>query len=463
MTDSDGVLDVTGAALQSRPASPDLAAGDLEPWPPAKRAWLAVVLVTLAMFMSYVDRTILSLLIEPIKASLHFSDVQMGLLQGLTFGLVFTVTMAPCGWLVDNVNRNKLLCAAIAVWSLMTATCGLAASFAQMFVARMGVAIGEATLSPTAPSLISDYFPAPRRTLPLSMYSMGAGAGVAASLLIGGLVAHAVGSGGAVVIPGLGRFETWQIVFFSLALPGLLLSLLFLIHPEPRRRGRSQTPGSEVQGGIQELKTVLLSRRSILLPHMIAYCLFNVFSFAVVSWLPAFFMRLYGWSIAEVGIRLGTVQLVTGIVGSVIGGQVARSFWRRGRKNANLLTAALFLSLMTLPAVAGTMARSGTLALISIGLMYACLLAPAGPLLGAIQDAIPGGVRGRVTALYCMMNALVGMTLGPLVVGILNDKVFVDPHSVGKSLALTTVVTLPLAGGLLAFAARQRSRLNWAG
>lgn len=429
---------------------------DTEPWPHATKAWLAVALVTLAMFMSYVDRTILSLLIEPIKSALHFSDVQMGLLQGLTFGLVFTVTMAPCGWLVDNVNRTRLLCAAIAVWSLMTAACGLAATFAQMFVARMGVAIGEATLSPTAPSLIADYFPATRRTLPLSMYSMGAGAGVASSLLIGGLVARAVGSGGAVFVPGLGKFATWQITFFSLALPGLLLSLLFLSHHEPRRRGHSET-----NGGIRELKAIVMSRRSILLPHMIAYCLFNLFSFAVLGWLPAFFMRVYGWSIAEVGFRLGMVQLLTGAVGSVVGGQVARGFWRRGRSNANLLTAALFMSVMVIPAVAGTMARSATVALISIGLMYMCLLAPAGPLLGAIQDVIPGRLRGRVTALYCMMNALVGMTLGPLVVGVLNDEVFVDPHSVGKSLALTSVVTLPLAGGLLAFAARQRSRLKW--
>ncbi len=429
-----------------------------DPWPRPVLGWSAAVLLTLAMFVSYVDRTILALLIEPIKASLGFSDVQMGLLHGLTFGLVFTLTMAPCGWLADNVNRTRLLGIAVAFWSVMTATCGLATNFAQMFVARMGVAVGEATLGPSAPSLLADYFPPERRTPPLSLYSMGAGAGVAASLLIGGLVASLVGEGRTVSLPLVGQVESWQIIFFTLALPGLFLSLLFFLQREPRRRNLGETKGT-----LQELKAVLVSRRGIILPHMAGYCLFNVFSFAVLSWLPAFFMRVHGWSIAEVGIRLGTVQLATGICGAFAGGVIARSFWKRGRLDANLLTGALFLGVMTVPAVGGALSGNPSASLFLVGLMNFCLLAPSGPLLGAVQDIVPSPLRGRVTALYYIVLGLVGMTFGPLVIGFINDHVFVYTRGIGKSIALTAIATLPLAAVCLAFAARQRTRLDWKG
>ena len=433
-------------------------ADEVAPWPTAAVGWTAAVLLTLAMFMSYVDRSILALLIEPIKVSLHCSDIQIGLLQGLTFGLVFTVTMVPCGWLVDNVNRTKLLCGAIAIWSIMTAACGLAATFTQMFAARMGVAIGEATLGPSAPSLIADYFPPGRRTPPLSLYSLGAGAGVATSLLIGGAIARVVGGGSRVSVPGLGTFQTWQIIFFVLALPGLLLSLLFFFHQEPRRRGRG-----EAEGTLLELMAILKSRRLILLPHMIGYCLYNIFSFSVLSWLPAYFMRVHGWSIAEVGIRLGAVQLLSGAMGTFVGGQLARGLWHRGRRDANLLTAALCLSVMVVPAVMATMAKSAAASLFLSGLTYLCLLAPSGPLLGAIQDVIPGPLRGRVTALYYVVLGFVGMTLGPLVIGAINEYVFVGPRGIGKSLALTAAATLPLAAALLVLAGYQRKKVQWTG
>jgi MFS family permease len=410
------------------------------------------------MFVSYMDRSILALLVQPIKASLGLSDVQMGLLHGVTFALVFTITMLPIGWLADNVSRTKLLGSAVAFWSLMTAACGLPTNFAQMFALRMGVAIGEATVSPTAPSLIADYFPPERRTPPLSLYGMGGGIGIAASLLIGGLIARFLGGSDTVAVPGIGTVNTWQVIFFGVGSPGVLLSLLLFLQREPPRRDQDQANGT-----FQEMLLVILSRRWIIFPHMAAFCLFYIAGYSMNSWLPAFFMRVHGWSLADVGIRMGTVLLVSGILGAFLGGFVARAFWRRGRRDANFLTAALFLTLIVVPAVSATTTTNAPASALLVGVMNLFLLAPGGPLLGAIQEIIPNRLRGRVTALYYVALGFVAMAIGPLVIGILNDYVFADPRSVGKSLALTAAVTLPPASALMLFAGRQRAKLDWTG
>ena len=427
-------------------------------WPSTRKAWLAAVVLTLAMFFSYIDRNILSLLVEPIKKSLSLSDVQMGLLQGLTFALVFTVMMLPLGWLADKVNRTKLVGVAIAFWSVMTAVCGLSANFTQMFLARMGVAVGEATLSPSGPAIIADYFPPERRTPPLSLYGTAAVFGVAGSLLAGGLVASFLGERQTVSIPGLGTFQAWQVIFFSVGFPGLIVSVLLFLVTEPPRRDKG-----DAQGTSAEFWNVLRTRGLIIFPQIAGFCLFNLFSNAMGAWMPAYFIRVHGWSIAQVGIRMGLLQLVCGALGAVLGGYVSRALWKRGRRNANLLTAGTFIGLVTIPAVAGTMVSNGVLAALLLGLMTALALAPGGPLLASLQEVTPNGVRGRVTALNYVVLGLFSMALGPLFIGFMNEHVFVDPKSVGKSLALTAVLTLPLAAALLLFAGRQRKKLDWIG
>lgn len=417
------------------------------PWPSPARGWAAAFLLTVAMFVSYVDRSILSLLVEPIKASLGLTDVEMGLLQGVTFGLVFTFTMLPCGWLVDNVNRTKLLGGAIAFWSMMTVACALPSTFAQMFMARMGVAVGEAALSPTAPSLIADYFPPERRTPPLTLYGIGGIIGVAASLIFGGLIAGIFGESDTISVPMIGDVETWQVIFVAVGAPGLLLSLIFFLQREPVRREQSAT-----KTNYRELWAVIVSRRWIIGPHIASFCLFNIFGQAMASWLPTFFIRIHGWSIAEVGIRLGITQLVSAIIGAFIGGYCARSLWRRGRRDANYLTAAIFLFLTAGFSIAASISADPVVSMLCFGLTTACLMAPNGAILAAIQELVPNQLRGRITALYYVALGLVSMTLGPLLIGVMNDYLFTGTDGVGKSLATIAVVTLPLAGAMMLLA-----------
>ena len=189
-------------------------AAGVDPWPTPLRAWGVLCLVMAASCTSNIDRAILSLLIDPIKHSLQLTDTKMGLLQS-AFGLFFTLTTFPAGWIADRGNRMRLIAMGIAGWSIMTALCGMCANFTQLFFARMGVAVGEATVTPAAPSVISDNFPPQRRTLPLSLYGMAGATGLGVSLLAGGFVASLVHTGEVVTIARLGTFEPWQIVFFA--------------------------------------------------------------------------------------------------------------------------------------------------------------------------------------------------------------------------------------------------------
>lgn len=424
-------------------------------WPSRGRAVWTTALLMLAMIVSYVDRSIIALLVDPIKASLRLTDVEIGLIQGAAFGMVFTVMMFPVGWLADNFSRMRLVGTAVAFWSVMTATCGLATNVTQLFLARMGVAMGEASLGPTAPSIIADSFPPERRTLPLSLYATSASAGISLSLLIGGALAALIGDRKFVEIPGLGQFEPWQVIFFVVALPGLLVSLLFFVSREPVR----SAPKSSAEAG-PKLLPVLLEHRRVLLPHIVGYGVFQIFSYSVASWLPAFFMRVHGWSVAEVGLQLGLIQLGSGIAGALIGGATARALWRRGGRNADFVTAALFIGLTAAPAIAGMLVPNYYASSAFVGLMLIGCAACVGPMLAGIQDVVPGPVRARVTAIYYIVLGLVGLTLGPLAIGLMNDKLFVDPQSVGKSLALAAVVLLPLSCTFFALAARQRGHLG---
>jgi MFS family permease len=408
-----------------------------------------------AYFMSYVDRSILSLLVGPIKHSLELSDTKIGLLQS-GFGLIFTLSTFPAGWLADKGNRMRVIAVAIACWSVMTGLCGLCTNFTQLFLARMGVAVGEATLLPTAPSIISDNFPPERRTLPLSLYGMAGASGLGVSLIAGGFVAHLVTGNDVVTIPRVGMFAPWQVIFFAVGLCGLPVSLVLLFAREPQRRDQGQSAGT-----ISEFLQLLKSRRTILIPHFAGVSVYFIQAFAYSAWVPVFIMRVHGWSISEVGLKYGTIHLICGFAGGFVGGWLAQALWRRGRREANLLSSALLLCLTIIPTVLGPLVADGLTSVLLLGLASIFSIATAGPNVAAIQEIVPNRLRGRVTALYFAVISLVGVTLGPLVIGIMNDYVFTDEKSIGKSLALTSALMLPLGSLLVFIAARRRAKLNW--
>ncbi|HZZ35295.1 MAG TPA: MFS transporter, partial [Caulobacteraceae bacterium] len=196
------------------------------PWPRPVYAWYVIGVLLFAYTLSFVDRTVLSLLIGPLRASLHISDTQVSLLLGLAFAVFYTLMGLPLGWVADHWSRRTLIGIGVALWSLMTAGCGLARSYNALFLMRVGVGVGEATLSPAAYSLISDHFPKARLGRAVAVYSIGVPLGSGIALALGALVIKAVVAAPPLSLPIIGVIEPWRLTFLWIGLPGLLAALL---------------------------------------------------------------------------------------------------------------------------------------------------------------------------------------------------------------------------------------------
>ncbi len=425
------------------------------PWPSPSRAWFAVAVLSIANLFSFLDRTVLNLLVAPIKADLLLSDTQIGLLQGAAFGVFYTLMILPFGWVADNGNRVRLVGLGVAFWSIMTAMCGLAGSFTELFLARIGVGFGEATLAAAGASIISDYFQTKNRPLPLSVLTLVASTGAGVALIAGGLVGGAALSSGAVDVPIFGPLQPWQIVFLAVGFPGLIWALLFFLVQEPVRR---EVAAESATWG--ELFKFVSSRRKVVGLHFFGYCFYNTFGYGAAGWLPVYFMREHGWTLTDVGLRYGAVYFVFAIVGGLAGGALAKKFIAQGRANANLLAIAVGNALLTVPAVLTTQMPNGWLSLALAAPMVALFVFPSGPSLATIQEITPNRLRGRMTALYYAVTNLVGISLGALLVGALTDYVFQSEAAVGSSISLAGFVLCPTGAFIIYLAARARLELE---
>lgn len=413
-------------------------------WPTPSTAWSGVALLMAALFMSYIDRSILGLLVEPVKGSLQLTDTQIGLVQGPAFGIFLTLMVFPAGWLADRGNRLRLIAIGLALWSTMTALSGLCVNFTQLLLTRMGVAIGEASLTPTAPSLIADDFSPDARSLPISLYAVGGASGAGAALIAGGLVAKITGASNGIVLPWIGMVESWRAIFVIVAAPGLILVPLLLLKREPVRRG-----GSVDSGSLQDLLSHVSRRRATIVPLFLGVTLYQIHAAALLAWIPAFFMRVHGWTITEVGLQYGSVHLAFGFLGAAVGGSVSARLRRSNRTNANLLTAATAVGCMIVPAMTATIVPTGMGAALLLGLFMGCAQASGGTTIAAVQELVPNRLRGKLTALFYATVGLGALAVGPLLVGMLNDLAFATRAGIGASLAVTGLLTLPASAALL--------------
>jgi MFS family permease len=380
-------------------------------------AWYVAFVLMLCNTLSFIDRQILGLLVTPIKLELGISDTRIGLLQGLAFGLFYTLLGLPMGRLVDSGNRRNLVSAGIFLWSLMTAACSMAYGFWALFAARMGVGVGEATLSPSAFSLLSDYFPKERLGTALSIFSMGVFFGSGLALIVGGLVIGAVGS--------------WRLTFLIVGLPGLLAFTI----KEPARKNLLGGKASKLSLGevIEQVKLRWQSVAGICL----AFGLQATCNYAQQAWLPTYFARVHGWQPKQAGLTLGMITLVTGVLGAYLGGVLCDRWQRHGRTDAPLRVGVLATT------CAGTffglaMATSSlTLQLVLLVPAFFFLTMPIGSSYASLQLILPNPLRGQVGALQVFMLSLFGLILGPFLPGFFNDYLFRNPLMVGWSLALT--------------------------
>jgi MFS family permease len=400
----------------------------------------------LAYTFSYIDRTIITLMVAPIRASLHISDTELSLLHGLAFAIFYTVLGIPLGRWADRHHRVRLAMAGVFFWSLMTALCGLARNFLQIFLARVGVGVGEAALSPSVYSILTDYFPPRKLSQAMSVYTAAIYIGAGIALIAGGALIAMVP---AMDLPIVGHMEPWQVVFLWVGLPGFLIVFLMGTVREPVRRGLLKTDGAATVMSFGTVVRYLVDRRGAYFLMMIGYgCLSLAFN-GVGAWIPTYFMRVHHWTVQTTGLNYGLVQAVCGSAGIVCGGTVASLMKARGYHSANVLAGVISGFIMLPSGIIAPLLSDAYLSLAIYAVFVFGAAWPFGAAAAAFQELTPNQMRGQVTAIYFFFLNLAGIGTGPTVVATITDRVFHDDTAVYLSNAIVAGIMAPIGIFLL--------------
>lgn len=415
-------------------------------YPSSARAWATVAILMVAYVLSFVDRQILNLLVEPIRRDLAINDTQMSLLMGLSFALFYTVCGIPLGRVADTRSRRGLIAVGILFWSAATAACGMAKMYWQFLLCRIGVGVGEAALSPAAYSLIADSFPAERRATAISVYSMGVYLGSGLAFLVGGLVIQFASAQGDVTLPVLGEVRPWQLIFLILGVAGVLFTLLMLAVKEPARRGA----GAGVAVPLSEVGRYIRANRRTVLLHNFGFAGLAFAGYGSAAWVPTFYIRTYGWDAGQVGIVYGCIVAVFGCLGIVFGGRLADLMAKRGRSDANMRVG-LYAAIGALPMVVlFPLMDTAFWASMLLAPAVFCLSMPFGVAPAAIQEIMPNSMRGQASAIYLFVITLIGLGVGPTAVALVTDFVFADDNALRYSLLIVTTLAVLMSIILLA-------------
>ncbi len=426
-----------------------------DPYPPAARAWVAVLVFFLATVVAIMDRGLLALVIDPIRAELGISDVDIALLQGLAFAVFYTTAGLGLGVIADLVSRRRLLIGGILLWSAATVGCGLARNFAEMFTARLFVGFGEATLAPCAVTLLGDLFPPARRGRPMAIYVLGGMLSQGLGSLVSGWILAAAPRGAFEGVPWLGALPPWRISFVVIGAAGVVVAGFVAGLREPRRRG---VVLSRRQGlGLGQARDWFGGHWRVLLPF---YGVLTSYAFGIsvaAAWGPALLMRNYGFDPASAGRALGLAQIIAALAGAAVASVVVDRVARRARTPGKIAFAAVLAGLAIPATLAGIAPRPG----IAVSLLAAVTFVNAvfgSTMLSSATEMMPVGIKGFAIGLYAFVMSMIGSTLGPLCVAGLTERVFHDPHAVGVAMAIVGSSALLVAAALALFGAREFER-----
>ncbi len=411
------------------------------------QAWYAVAVLTLANISGSVDRQIFTSLVTPMKRDFGLTDTQVSLVGGFGFAVFFSLFGLLIGRWVDSRRRTTIVAVGAALWSLLTALTGATRSFGQLFVARIGVGVGEATLGPSAVSIIADAFPRSRLGRAMSVYMMGVFFGSGVSYALGAWLVGEKDRPGFVTLPLVGAIHPWQTVFFVIGLPGLLVALLMLTVREPTRaagvRAKEQVPVREV---------IAYFRRNA--RTMLSLCVGFTFSasvnWGVGFWLNSFLVRTHNWSGAEAGLLQGVLTWVLGPIGAFLGGWMFDRYVRLGVTDGPLRIGMM--------GAAGMIVFAGLYPVVPSAALVVALLVPVnifaalpwGAANAAIAEAMPSRMRGQGSAVFQLMVGLAS-GIGPTAVALVTDRVYGDDASLRWSLTTCTVIGMSIAFALFAW------------
>jgi MFS family permease len=406
-------------------------------------AWYVVFILLIAQMFSFLDRMIMGLLVGPIRESFQISDTQYSLLAGLAFSLFYAAMGLPLARIADLGNRRNLIAVGITVWSFMTALCGLASGYWTLFAARIGVGVGEATLGPAAYSMITDYFPKSVLARALSVYMVGVTLGSGLAYMVGGAIVGYVENMDEIVLPLLGEMEGWQLTFFIVGIPGLVISALVATTVrEPERQGVNPEADNPP---LREVVRFVLDHKRAYAGHIFGISTFIMIVYSLNLWGPTYFIRLFDYSPSEAGWVFGLIMIGAGSAGLLLAGTIADRLVGRGIQDAYLKVILFSMVAMMPCTIALGFIESDDLAILFMSLAIFFSAFQGGITGGALQLMTPNQMRGQVMALYLLTANLIGLGLGPTVIALATDYVFGYDEAIGKSIALCASILCPIA------------------
>ncbi|MCI5044412.1 MAG: MFS transporter [Aquisalinus sp.] len=429
----------------------------------AYRAYVLFILVVVYTF-NFIDRQIVGILAIPIKEELGLSDIQLSLMGGLAFALFYTFLGIPIAALADRKSRTWIMTIALSVWSAMTALCGLAQNFVQLFLARLGVGVGEAGGVAPAYSLISDYFPPNQRARALSVYSFGIPIGSALGIILGGILTDIIG---------------WRSAFIIVGVLGLLLAPIFRLTMREPKRGQYDPPSAKVEPvPFRQVVDTLLQKRSFWLLS-IGAASSSMMGYGLIFWLPSFFVRSFGEALPEfmsfipsfllpaeptqlsyAAYFYGTILFVGGLIGIWAGGFLADKFGQRSKAAYALIPAWAFVA--TIPFfLIGVLTNELLFVFLSFIVIQALVLAWLGPVLSAFQHLVPPSMRATASAIFLFINNLIGIGLGNLAIGIISDSLSATMGDESLRYAILCGVVFYILAALFLFMTASRLEQDW--
>ena len=399
---------------------------------------VALGMLLLVYIFNFVDRQILAILAGPIQADLGLSDTQMGLLGGLAFALLYSTLAVPLAWVADKTSRSWVITVSLAVWSGFTALTGLAQGFWSIFLMRLGVGVGEAGGVAPSYALISDHFPSEKRARALAIYSLGIPLGSATGVIAGGYIAATV---------------DWRLAFFVVGLSGLLIAPLFKYLV--RDKAKVPAPAEQTVAPYSFMGTVrILARKKAFWLLAFGAASSSMLGYGIAFWLPSLLQRSFGLSLIDTSLFYGAILLFGGVAGVLGGGMIGDRLGKNNKAAYGLVPAAAFLLAVPLFA-AGIMSGSATIAFILFLIPQALAYFWLGPVLSAVQHLVPAESRATASALFLLINNLIGIGGGIFFLGALSDSLTPIYGEDGLRYSMLYSLTFyVIAAALMALAAR---------
>ena len=399
--------------------------------------WYVVSLLTIGLVLSYIDRYLPSLLIEQIKLGLALSDFEMGLILGPAFIVLFCLFGIPIGQLADRMSRRVLLAAGVAIWCLMTAAGAIAPNFISLFATRLGVGLGEATLSPCAMSLIGDFFKRSVRMRALNVFQAGTYLGAGLTYFLIGPLIKKIESLPPMALPGFGPLQTWQACFLLIGLPGLILAALMFTVREPPRERAVNLGGAAEQQSLRAAVAFMVTRWRVFAPLTIASSC-NTTLGALMYWNVSLFDRKWGWDVGDVGFAVGIILLTAGPLGTFSAVWLTNYLLRTHPKEAGFRVLFIGLLFSVIFFAAYPLMPNSELALVGLfcSIVATLVATAAGP--GSLIMIVPSQIMAQVSAIYFMFISLMGLLFGPPIVGWIADQLG-DPQMLPVAMAMEAI------------------------